>query len=119
MQRKSFAWPVALAGILISIAGSLAICWLEWRFYKGCSKLPPGTEIRPMGQAFVEVAVCFFTFVLAIPLSATGVFFGIKQHRLAVGILAVTGLVLAFVPWPLAHWLGQRTIAATGVILEP
>jgi len=72
-----------------------------------------------MMQAFLEVAVCFITLALAIPLSATGIFFSIKERRLAIGILSAIGLILAFIPWPLAHWLGQRTIAATGVILEP
>jgi hypothetical protein len=119
MQSKPFSFLFAYAGVFIGVVGCLAICWLEWRFYKDVSALPPGTEIRPMGHAFDELAVGVLTFILVVPLSLTGIILSIKQRRLAAIYLSFIGIVLGIIPLPLGIWLGHKIIAATGVILEP
>jgi hypothetical protein len=119
MGEKLPSWLFGLAGVFFGIAGCLTICWLEWGFYQEVSVLPPGTEIRPMGLAFHELVVSFFTFILAIPFSVAGICFAIKHRRRAFSILSLVGLVFGFLPLPLGAWLGRRIIAATGVILEP
>jgi hypothetical protein len=119
MQSKSFSFLFAYASVFIGIAGCLAMCWLKWRFYEDVSTLPPGTGIRPIGEAINELEIGVLTLVLAIPLSLAGISYSIRQHRLVARLLSFSGLFLGIVPLPLGIWLGHKIIAATGVVLEP
>ena len=119
MQRKSLAWFLALAAVFAGIEGNLSICWNEWQFYKGVSALPPGSEIRLIGRGIDDLAISIFTLILTTPLAGAGIYFSIKQRRLAVGLLAFIGIILAISPLPLAWWLESMIIADAGISLAP
>ena len=119
MQSKSLAWTLALAGFIFGVVGCAVTFWLEWRLYKVLSALPAGTEVRPMGQAFDELVVAFFTFILAVPFSVAGICFGVKQHRAAVWLLSAIGIVFGVSPLPFGIWLGRTIFAVKGIVFEP
>src|SRR5271166_1214951 len=119
MQSKTLAWPLALVGFILGVIGCAVTFWLEWRFYKVISALPAGTEIRPMGHAMHQIIVAFFTFILAIPFSVAGIYFGVRQHQKAVWSLSAVGTVLGLSPLPFGLWLGRTVFAVNGIVFEP
>jgi hypothetical protein len=118
MRRESVQRIVVSFVLIVSVVGNLGICWMEWGFYQAVVKLPPGTEIRPMGLAFTEFLIAFLTFFLVVPVSAMGICLSGEKKRFGQLILLALAIALSLTPMPLGWWIGNKTIAATGVVIE-
>ena len=99
-----------LAWISVSVGGlaSILVLGLASPFFF----VPRGAHIRPMGWAVQVICLAGFAFLIGVPAAL----FALRQPPRK---LAVTGLILSLLPYPLSIVLVRIAAAVCGFTLSP
>jgi hypothetical protein len=109
----------ALIGLLVGLAINTAVVWAAASLYDAARRLPAGTGIRPMGTAVVIGGMVLAGLLLALPYSGLALALSRRSRSRVDTALALAGILLALLPWPLGGILMDQVEARTGITYSP
>jgi hypothetical protein len=105
----------AIIGLLAGLAVNAGVVWAAAGLYDAAHRLPAGTEIRPMGTAVVMGGMTMAGLLLALPFSGLALALSRHYRNRTDAALALAGLLLALLPWPVGAVLIGHVQRMTGI----
>ncbi|XAM00695.1 hypothetical protein OT109_04750 [Phycisphaeraceae bacterium D3-23] len=113
-MQKSCAWSLPLSFAVGSYAVSLTACVLACSVWWSLFSIPPGTTVRPMGQAAASLGIGALGTLVALGLAMGCLVYG--RERGVMVFLGVMVTVLALMPVPIARLFYEWVLQTQGLI---
>lgn len=102
-----------IIALVVGVGGNALSLWAAWSLWS----VPPGSSIRPMGQAALIGLASLGSAAVGVPLAVTGWVRSVNRLRSSPAVLII--LLLCLSPWYAGTRLWKYIETTHGLIMEP